>query len=113
MGARAEVYVLGSSYSADALPAGLDGTPAWHLGCSYPLLWHWNNPDNPCVASSTIWPVALAATPYDAISYQPVPMPHPSVTLQSDLDSVTAWMALQPLSTTVIHPTWPVPGLYM
>jgi Bacterial Ig domain/Dockerin type I domain/Thrombospondin type 3 repeat len=109
-GTNADVYVLGSSYSANALPYALDDRPQWHIDCGRPLQFIYDNPQAPCDSTSTIWPVALLATQFDHISFQPVA--GTGITEQSDLDTIGYWMSLQPTAVVVIHPTWPVPAIW-
>ena len=59
---QADVYVLGSSYSDDAIPWALDDQPQWHIDCGKPLQYIYLNPLSPCDRNLTIWPVALSAT---------------------------------------------------
>jgi hypothetical protein len=105
-----QVYVLGSSYSADALPAHLDNNPVWHLFCGKPLYYIFENPYGHCHASSTPWPEVLEppAEAYDYITFQPIP--DGVSTQQEDIDYITYWLAEQPPCTTaIIHANWPSP----
>ena len=68
--ARAEIYTLGSSYTWDAIPDDLDDSPEWHIDCAKALVYIYENPWSPCKGSSNPWPTALAATAFDAISFQ-------------------------------------------
>ena len=105
--ARADVYALGSSYSHDAQPWGLDGRPQWHIDCGRPLQYIFDNPLAPCELTSTIWPLAFALNQFDYVSFQPVA--GEGVTQQSDIDTISFWLTLQPNAVVVIHPTWPLP----
>ena len=105
--ARADVYVLGSSYSNDAQPWELDDQPQWHIDCGRPLQYIFDNPLAPCDVTSTIWPVAFAFTQFDYVSFQPVA--GVGITQQSDIDTISFWLSLQPDAVGVIHPTWPRP----
>lgn len=106
----AAVYVLGSSFSKDALPYALDDQPQWHIDCGRPLQYIYLNPLAPCEFTSTIWPIALTTTQYAYISFQPVA--GTGITEQSDLDAIGYWMSLQPGAVVVIHPTWPGPDIW-
>jgi hypothetical protein len=103
--ARADVYVLGSSYSNDALPPLLDDRPQWHVDCGKPLQYIYDNPSAPCELTSTIWPLALTTTQFNHVSFQPVR--DVGVTEQSDINTIGYWLSLQPAAVGVIHPTWP------
>jgi hypothetical protein len=105
---RADVYVLGSSYSEDALPRFLDDRPQWHIDCGKSLQYIFDNPLAPCDLMSTIWPVALSTTQFNYISFQPVK--DVGITEQSDIDTIGYWLSLQPTAVGVIHPTWPIPS---
>jgi hypothetical protein len=106
---RADVYVLGSSYSSDAVPASLDDRPQWHIDCGKSLQYILDNPLAPCDITSTIWPVALSATQFKYVSFQPV-RDVAGVTEQSDIDAIGYWLSLQPTAVGVIHHTWPRPS---
>lgn len=104
------VYVLGSSYSWDALPAALDEDPEWQIYCAKTLDYIYRNPDAHCVASSTPWPEVLdpPAEEWAYVSFQPVK--GPDSTLERDIAYISEWLAGQPPSTVgVIHATWPTP----
>jgi len=105
--ARAEVYTLGSSYSWDARPYDLDGAVEWHVDCGRSLEYIRANPSLPCVASSTLWPIALSQESFAAVSFQPVNAV--GSTLWDDLYSIYSWVQEQPDATIVIHQSWPVP----
>ena len=106
---RADVYVLGSSYSSDAMPSSLDDRPQWHIDCGKSLQYIFNNPLAPCDITSTIWPVALSATQFNYVSFQPV-RDVAGVTERSDIDAIGYWLSLQPTAVGVIHQTWPRPS---
>lgn len=108
--ARADVYVLGSSYSNDARPPLLDDWPQWHIDCGMPLLLIAQNPLTPCSPESTVWPTALTQTHFDYISFQPVQ--GTGITQQSDADVIGLWIAMQVDAIAVIHPTWPIPSIF-
>lgn len=110
--ALADVYVLGSSFSNDARPQFLDDSPQWHIDCGRPLQYIFDNPSSPCLATSTVWPVALTATQFHHISFQPVASADEGITQQSDIDVIGYWMSLQPNVKAVIHPTWPRPAIW-
>ena len=107
------VYVLGSSFSGDAVPDLLDGTVRRTTYCGRSLQYIFDNPLSPCDAPSTPWPVALENPPtasvFGHIVFQPVP--DATSTKQQDIDTITFWITL-PLQTTaylVVYPTWPRP----
>ena len=84
--ARADVFVLGSSYSSNALPALLDDSPQWHIDCAKPLRYIYDNPLRPCAGGSTPWPHAFNAWWFSYVSFQPVA--GPGITQQSDIDAI-------------------------
>jgi hypothetical protein len=108
--ARAEVFVLGSSYSADARPWDLDDSPQWHIDCAKPLQYILDNPQWPCGGGSTSWLDALHAWWFDYVSFQPVA--GVAITQQSDIDAIGHWMSLQPYAVGVIHATWPIQSIF-
>jgi hypothetical protein len=54
------------------------------------------------VKSSTLWPKALREKQYDVVSVQP----HYGSTLAQDVETISAWMRLQPKAVFVIHTGW-------
>jgi hypothetical protein len=109
--ASADVFTLGSSYTWDARPNELDDAPQWHIECGKSLIYIHDNPFNPCVSSSTLWPDALAATIFDYITFQPVPEENlPDSKLRDDLFSIYDFLRKQPNATIVVHQTWPIPS---
>ncbi len=105
-----QVFVLGSSFSWDALPPSLDNDPVWHIFCGRPLVYIFGNPYGHCEPTSTPWPGLLnpPGQTYDYVSFQPIPVE--GSTQQQDIDTISYWLAGQPRCTTaVIHANWPAP----
>jgi hypothetical protein len=96
------VYLIGNSLTWDTVPQRLDGDVQWHVDCGVPLPYIYAKPDQPCVKASTIWPKALRDKQYDIVSVQP----HYGSTLAQDVETVSAWMKLQPNAVFVIHSGW-------
>lgn len=95
-------YLIGNSLTWDTVPQHLDGDVQWHVDCGVPLTYIYAKPDKPCVKTSTIWPNALPNKQYDFISVQP----HYGSTLAQDVETISAWMKLQPQAVFVIHSGW-------
>jgi len=74
----------------------------YHVDCGTPLHYIFENPESPCVWTSRLWPVAFRTAQYDTISFQP----HYGSTLEQDVSTISAWMALQPKAEIVIHTGW-------
>lgn len=96
------IYLIGNSLTWDTIPAKLDRDVQWHVDCGKPLTFIHENPSAPCVKTSTLWPDALKAKQYDAISFQP----HYGTTLKEDRQTIEKWLALQPSAIVVIHTGW-------
>ncbi len=95
-------YVIGNSLTWDTSPGQLDGDVQWHVDCGKSLPYIFENPDKPCVKTSTLWPSALKDKQYDVISVQP----HYGSTLEQDATVISEWMAMQPKAEFVIHTGW-------
>jgi hypothetical protein len=95
-------YLIGNSLTWDTIPGLLDGDIQWHVDCGKPLPYIYDNPTEPCVKTSTIWPKALNAKQYDQISIQP----HYGSTLESDFETISKWVQAQPSATIIIHTGW-------
>ena len=95
-------YVIGNSLTWDTMPGQLDGDTQWHVDCGKSLPYIFENPDKPCVKTSTLWPSALKDKQYDVISVQP----HYGSTLEQDATVISEWMAMQPKAEFVIHTGW-------
>lgn len=100
--ASQSVYLIGNSLTWDTLPGLLDGDVQWHVDCGTSLPYVYAHPDKPCVKSSTLWPTALKEKQYDVVSVQP----HYGSTLQQDVETISAWMKMQPDAVFVIHSGW-------
>jgi hypothetical protein len=106
--ARADVYALGSSFTWDAIPDGLDQAPEWHIECGKSLVYIFEHPWEPCGPTSSLWPPAFWNQSFDAISFQPVN--HAGSRLWDDLLSIHTWLGVQTTAAIVIHQSWPPPG---
>jgi len=95
-------YVIGNSLTWDTVPSQLDGDIQWHVDCGKSLPYIFENPDKPCVKTSTLWPSALKEKQYDVISVQP----HYGSSLDQDATVISAWMEMQPQAEFVIHTGW-------
>ena len=95
-------YLIGNSLTWDTVPGRLDGDVQWHVDCGVSLPFIYAKPDKPCVKSSTLWPTALRDKQYDVVSVQP----HYGATLAQDVETISAWMKLQPQAVFVIHTGW-------
>jgi hypothetical protein len=95
-------YLIGNSLTWDTVPERLPGDTQWHVDCGVPLPFIFAQPDKPCVKSSTLWPKALREKQYDFVSVQP----HYGSTLAQDVETISAWMKLQPKAVFVIHSGW-------
>lgn len=96
------IYLIGNSLTWDTAPSRLAGNVQWHVDCGVPLPYIYANPGKPCVKESTLWPTALRDNQYDIVSVQP----HYGSTLAQDVETISAWMKLQPDATFVIHSGW-------
>jgi Leucine Rich repeat len=95
-------YLIGNSLTWDTVPQRLSGDVQWHVDCGVNLAYIQANPDKPCVKESTLWPQALRAKQYDVISVQP----HYGSRLTQDVETISAWIKLQPKAVFVIHSGW-------
>jgi hypothetical protein len=95
-------YLIGNSLTWDTVPGLLDGDVQWHVDCGVSLTHIRASPDKPCVKTSTLWPTALRDRQYDVVSVQP----HYGSTLAEDVETISAWMKLQPKAVFVIHSGW-------
>lgn len=99
---KSQYYLIGNSLTWDTSPRLLNGDVQWHVDCGVPLPFIYANPDKPCVKESTLWPTALRDKQYDFISVQP----HYGSTLTQDVETISAWMKLQPKAVFIIHSGW-------
>ncbi len=60
------------------------------------------NPQQPCVKSSKLWPTALKEKQYGLVTVQP----HYGSTLDEGVETISAWLAMQPDAIFVIHTGW-------
>ncbi len=95
-------YLIGNSLTWDTVPSKLDGDVQWHVDCGKSLPWMHDNPEKPCVKTSTLWPTALKNKQYDIVSVQT----HYGATLDEDDATILKWMDLQPKAMFVIHTGW-------
>lgn len=95
-------FLIGNSLTWDTSPSLLDGDVQWHVDCGVNLQHIYAHPEKPCVKTSTLWPKALAEKQYDVISVQP----HYGSTVAQDVETISAWMKLQPKAVFVIHSGW-------
>ena len=95
-------YLIGNSLTWDTVPPLLSGDVQWHVDCGVHLPFIHANPEKPCVKESTLWPTALRDRKYDVVSVQP----HYGSTLAQDVETISAWMKLQPKAVFVIHSGW-------
>lgn len=96
------IYLIGNSLTWDTRPPLLDDYVDWHVDCGKSLRFIFDHPQNPCVGSSHLWPIALQQLQYDYLSVQP----HYGTTLEQDVDVISSWMELQPNAVVVIHCGW-------
>ena len=96
------IFLIGNSLTWDTLPPRLDEGVHYHVDCGKPLPYIFAHPDSPCVATSRLWPVAFRTAQYDLISFQP----HYGSTLDEDVMTISAWLALQPEAEIIIHTGW-------
>jgi hypothetical protein len=98
----ARYYLIGNSLTWDTVPPRLSGDVQWHVDCGVNLPYIHAHPEQPCVKESTLWPTALRDKAYDVVSVQP----HYGSTLAQDVETISAWMKLQPKAVFVIHSGW-------
>ena len=95
-------FLIGNSLTWDTVPSLMGEGVAWHVDCGKSLPYIFENPNNPCVKSSTLWTEALKSTRYDILCVQP----HFGSTLDQDVQVIAKWLALQPDADLVIHTGW-------
>ena len=95
-------FLIGNSLTWDTVPSALSGDVQWHVDCGVNLPYIYAHPEKPCVKTSTLWPKALAEKQYDFVSVQP----HYGSTIAQDVETISAWMKLQPKAVFVIHTGW-------
>jgi len=95
-------YLIGNSLTNDTVPSLLDGDVQWHIDCGKSLPFIFQNPAEPCVKTSALWPDALEQTSYDFVSVQV----HYGSTLAEDLDVISQWIELQPKAVFIVHSGW-------
>lgn len=98
----AHYYLIGNSLTWDTVPGRLTGDVQWHVDCGVSLPHIYSHPEMPCVKDSTIWTKAFSDKQYDVVSVQP----HYGSTLVQDVETISAWMKLQPKAVFVIHSGW-------
>ncbi len=95
-------YLIGNSLTQDTVPARLDGNVQWHIDCGKSLPFIFENPQEPCVKSSILWPDALKAKQFDLVSVQV----HYGGTLETDAAVISEFVRMQPRAVFVIHSGW-------
>ena len=95
-------YLIGNSLTWDTVPAWMDCDVQWHVDCGKSLPFMYENPEEPCVKTSTLWPKALAEKQYDVVSMQS----HYGATLEEDVATISKWVDMQPKAEFVIHTGW-------
>jgi hypothetical protein len=96
------VFLIGNSLTWDTIPAKLDGEVQWHVDCGKSLPFIVDNPSDPCVKTSTLWPDALQDRQNDLISIQV----HYGSTLGEDVDAISRLIEKQPKAELIIHTGW-------
>ncbi|MEW4529268.1 right-handed parallel beta-helix repeat-containing protein [Maioricimonas sp. JC845] len=96
------VYLIGNSLTWDTVPSRLDGNVHWHVDCGKSLKYIREHPEEPCVATSQLWPDSLVRTEYDVVCVQP----HYGTTLDEDVEVISKWVEMQPKAAFVIHTGW-------
>lgn len=99
---RSSYYLIGNSLTQDTAPSRLDGDVQWHIDCGKSLPYLFENPQKPCVESSTLWPEALKAKQYDFVSVQV----HYGSKLETDAAVISEFLRLQTRAVFVIHSGW-------
>ncbi len=97
-----KIFLIGNSLTWDTLPGLLTGDVQWHVDCGKNLKFIYENPQSPCVKTSTLWPTAFAAKQYDVLCIQP----HFGTSLDDDIQAISKWLELQPKASLVIHTGW-------
>lgn len=95
-------FLIGNSLTQDTVPSKLDGDVQWHVDCGKSLPFIYENPQNPCVKNSTLWPEALKSKAYDFISVQV----HYGSSLEEDVAVISEFVRMQPKAVFVIHSGW-------
>lgn len=95
-------YLIGNSLTWDTVPGWMDGDVQWHVDCGKSLPFIHDNPEKPCVKTSTLWPQALKDKQYDIVSVQS----HYGATLDQDIAVISHWLEMQPDAVFVIHTGW-------
>ena len=98
----AKIYLIGNSLTWDTLPGVLEGDVQWHVDCGKNLKFIFENTQQPCVKTSTLWPQALRNKAYDWLCVQP----HMGTNLEEDLAAISAWLDLQPQAKLIVHTGW-------
>ncbi|WP_153556227.1 right-handed parallel beta-helix repeat-containing protein [Roseimaritima sediminicola] len=96
------VYLIGNSLTWDTVPSKLQHFVNWHVDCGKSLQHIREDPAQPCVTSSHLWPTALDQLQYDYLVVQP----HYGTTLDQDLRTIEHWLQMQPAATLVLHTGW-------
>jgi len=96
------IYLIGNSLTWDTIPSRLAQSVEWHVDCGKSLDYIIHHPENPCVASSRVWPLALRTAKYDFVTVQP----HYGKDLEEDLKVINHWLAMQPEAVFVVHTGW-------
>ncbi|WP_197455130.1 right-handed parallel beta-helix repeat-containing protein [Stieleria varia] len=96
------ILTIGNSLTWDTKPPSLDGNVHWHVDCGKSLQFIQLHPESPCVATSRLWPTAMATTQYDFVTVQP----HYGTTVDEDYDVISDWVRQQPSAIFVIHTGW-------
>ncbi len=100
--AQKQIYLIGNSLTWDTVPPLLDGHVHWHVDCGKSLKYIHDHPEQPCVSTSRIWPLALQTTQFDFVSFQP----HYGASLEEDLATISQWIEMQNKATFIIHTGW-------
>ena len=95
-------YLIGNSLTWDTVPPRLDGDTQWHVDCGKSLPFIFENPEKPCVKTSTLWPKALKEKQYDFVSLQC----HYGSTIEKDAVAISQFMELQPKAVIILHTGW-------
>lgn len=103
--ARADVYLIGNSLTADARCWDLDDVAGYHVQCGTALPQIYANPA-PCFVAGGNWDVALAANQYDVLCVQPY-FPYTSASVADNVAVISAWMTLQPDAKIVVKTSYP------
>ncbi len=96
------IFLIGNSLTWDTLPGLLEGQVEWHVDCGKNLQYIYENPDAPCVKSSTPWDKALADNQYDILCIQP----HFGTSIEDDSRAICSWVNMQPKAKLIIHTGW-------